>query len=168
LGDTIIDFGCGKGLLGARIQAELINTVYLIDNNAFNNSTFPPYKSNREGRTNLPDLIADTSIAYLVLHHMDNPLLGLQELSRLTKTRMILVERYIEDPDRRLINQSIDWFFNRILLGIDMNVALNFIKKDQWSLLLAEVRFQIIETKHLGADEKLAPEHHFLMIAERT
>lgn len=167
VGNTVLDFGCGKGLLGAKIQNKLNKSVYLVDNIDFNKSSLPLYLSDSEGRSGLPDLIADTSIAYLVLHHMDNPLFGLRELARVTKSRLILMEGYVEVPECRFINQTIDWFFNRILLGVDMNVPLNFFKKDQWALLLNEVGFKIIDTKYVGADEKLAPEHHFLMIAER-
>jgi len=139
IGDTVIDYGCGKGLLGEKIKTELNKNVYLVDNIDFNKSKLPLIVSDRNGKTNLSDKIADTSIAYLVLHHMDNPLSGLEELARITKKRLILMEGYIEDINYRYINQAIDWFFNRILLGVDMNVPLNFLKLEHWSILLEHV-----------------------------
>lgn len=166
-GKTIVDYGCGKGLLGAKIQAEFNNTVLLVDSIDFNKSSLSLYKSDQEGRTELPDLVADTSIAYLTLHHMDNPLSGLKELARITKSRIILMEGWVEDSSCRYINQAIDWFFNRILLGVDMNVPLNFLTFKQWSVLFLHIGFKVIKAEYVGADEKLAPEHHVLLIAER-
>lgn len=167
IGNTVVDFGCGKGLLGARIKSELNKKVYLVDNIDFNKSNLPIILSDREGKTNLLDLSVETSIAYLVLHHMDNPLCGLRELARITQKRIILMEGWIEEIDCRYINQAIDWFFNRILLGVNMNVPLNFLTISQWDILLEQVGFKITKTEYVGADEKLAPEHHVLIIAER-
>jgi SAM-dependent methyltransferase len=167
VGEVVLDYGCGKGLLGAKIQTDLNKKAILVDNIDFNKTTLPLLLSDREGKTSLANNSVDTSIAYLVLHHMDNPLSGLRELARITRNRIILMEGYIEEDSQLYINRSIDWFFNRILLGVDMNVPFNFLKLSQWETLLNEVGFKLIKTEYVGADEKLAPEHHVLMIAER-
>lgn len=168
IGDSVLDYGCGKGLLGAKIKVELNKDIYLVDNIDFNKSELPLLHSDRNGKTTLADKLVSTSIAYLVLHHMDNPFSGLQELGRITKNRIILMEGYVEKPEYRHINQAIDWFFNRILLGVDMNVPLNFLSINEWSLLIEQVGFRISKTEYVGADEKLAPEHHVLIIADRA
>lgn len=167
VGDVVVDYGCGKGLLGAKIQSDLNKQAILIDNIDFNKTTLPLLISDKEGKTSLASSSVDTSIAYLVLHHMNNPLSGLTELARITKQRLILMEGYIEEDNQLYINRSIDWFFNRILLGVDMNVPFNFLKLGQWATLLEAVGFKLIKTEYVGADEKLAPEHHVLMIADR-
>ena len=168
VGDVVLDYGCGKGLLGAKIQSDLNKKAILVDNIDFNKTSLPLVLSDKNGNTSLNDKSVDTAIAYLVLHHMDNPLSGLTELARVTKQRLILMEGYIEEDNQLYINRSIDWFFNRILLGVDMNVPFNFLKLDQWETLLKEVGFKVIKTEYVGADEKLAPEHHVLLIADRT
>ena len=167
VGDVVMDFGCGKGLLGALIHTELKKRTILVDNIDFNKSPLPLLLSDRNGKTPLENASIDTSIAYLVLHHMDDPFAGIKELARVTKQRLILMEGYIEDENLLYINRAIDWFFNRILLGVDMNVPLNFLKLDQWECLLGEVGFKTKQVTYLGADEKLAPEHHVLIIADR-
>lgn len=167
VGNSVIDYGCGKGLLGLKIKTDLKKEVILVDNIDFNKSEMQLLHSEKNGKTNLPDKVSDTTIAYLVLHHMDNPFSGLQELSRITKSRIILMEGYIEKIEYQFINQVIDWFFNRILLGVDMNVPLNFLKLNQWEFLLKKVGFKITKTEYVGTDEKLAPEHHVLIIADR-
>lgn len=167
LGETIVDYGCGKGLLGAKIAETMGKKVLLVDNIDFNKSNLPLLRSNRLGQCQLADSIADTAIAYLVLHHMDNPLDGLRELSRIAQTRIILMEGWVEELQWRYVNQTIDWFFNRILLGVDMNVPLNFLKVKDWAALIEHVGFQVTLTNYLGADEELAPEHHVLIVADR-
>lgn len=168
IGDVVLDYGCGKGLLGAKIQSDLNKKAILVDNIDFNKTTLPLLLSDMKGKTSLENNSVDTSIAYLVLHHMDNPLSGLTELARITKHRLILMEGYIEEEQQLYINRSIDWFFNRILLGVDMNVPFNFLMLSQWETLLNEVGFKVIKTEYVGADEKLAPEHHVLLIADRA
>lgn len=168
VGDVVLDYGCGKGLLGAQIQSDLNKKTILVDNIDFNKTLLPLQMSDKNGKTSLENSSVDTSIAYLVLHHMDNPLSGLTELARITKHRLILMEGYIEEDQQLYINRSIDWFFNRILLGVDMNVPFNFLKLNQWETLLTEVGFKVIKTEYVGADEKLAPEHHVLLIADRA
>jgi ubiquinone/menaquinone biosynthesis C-methylase UbiE len=168
IGKSVVDYGCGKGLLGAKIESDLDRKVILVDNIDFNKTNLPIVHSDKEGRTSLSEKGIDTSIAYLVLHHMDNPLSGLKELSRISKSRLILMEGYIEKPEYRYINQAIDWFFNRILLGVDMNVPLNFLTLAEWSYLIEQVGFKVSKTEYVGADEKLAPEHHVLIIADRA
>jgi hypothetical protein len=168
IGKSIVDYGCGKGLLGAKIEFDLDKKVTLVDNINFNKTNLPLVHSNKDGQTSLSEKAVDTSIAYLVLHHMDNPFAGLKELSRISKSRLILMEGYIEKPEYRYINQTIDWFFNRILLGVDMNVPLNFLTLVEWSYLIEQVGFKVTKTEYVGADEKLAPEHHVLIIADRV
>lgn len=168
VGDVVLDYGCGKGLLGAKIQSALNKQTLIVDNIDFNKTDLQLLASDKNGKTSLADLSVDTSIAYLVLHHLDNPFSGLSELARLTKRRLILMEGYIEEDSQLYINRSIDWFFNRILLGVDMNVPFIFLKLNKWTTLLNEVGFKIIKTEYVGADEKLAPEHHVLLIADKV
>lgn len=47
-----------------------------------------------------------------------------------------------------------------------MNVPLNFLKLKEWELLIEQVGFKISKIQYVGADEKLAPEHHVLIIAD--
>lgn len=168
LGDSVLDYGCGKGLLGEKIKKDLKKNVVLVDTIDFNKSELPLSLIDSNGITNLESKSIDTSIAYLVLHHMDNPYSGIEELSRVTKSRIILMEGYIEKDEYLYINQTIDWFFNRILLGVNMNVPLNFLKLKEWELLIEQVGFKISKIQYVGADEKLAPEHHVLIIADRV
>jgi len=167
VGQKIVDFGCGKGLLGEKIQQTLGLDVVIVDNIDFNQSSLNLVLADESGRTNLPDKHADTTIVYLVLHHMNDPIKGLEQIARITKQRLVIMEGYVEDPVYFYVNKSIDWFFNRVHLGVQMNIPLNFLKVAQWKFLLEQVGFRVSQVEYLGPDEELAPEHHVLFIAER-
>ncbi len=50
----------------------------------------------------------DTTILYTVLHHASDPLQLLKEATRITKTRLVIVEGYIEEEDKRMTNIFFD------------------------------------------------------------
>ena len=90
-GKTVVDVGCGNGRIG-RLIAPLCNEYVGCDLSE-SVYAFPSYLETenitlvRASGTNLPlcDESVDVSVCWGVLHHMDKPFDGLQELIRVTK-----------------------------------------------------------------------------------
>ena len=122
-GKTVVDVGCGNGRIGrlvapfAReyIGLDLSDSVY----------AFPDYLETtnitlvQASGTNLPlkENIGDVTICWGVLHHMDKPMQGLDELIRVTKPGgMILIFIYSKGYQAR---QN----FNQFSKNLDQNFS---------------------------------------------
>jgi hypothetical protein len=102
-----------------------------------------------------------------VLHHSSDPGYLLKEAARITKSRLVIVEGYVEEDDKRMTNIFFDWFYNRVIGDEDINVPLNFLKVNGWERLLNFNGFNIVKTLYLGINEPIVPEHQILIIADR-
>ncbi len=112
-GKSVVDVGCGNGRIG-RLVAPLAEDYIGLD---LSDSVyaFPNYLEAKNitlvqaSGTNLPlkDNIGDVAICWGVLHHMDKPMQGLDELIRVTKPGgMILIFIYSKGYQaRRNFNQ---------------------------------------------------------------
>lgn len=167
LGEKVLDFGAGNGLLAREIKEQLDKEVILVDVVDYNYTELPMILYNPEGRLPLADEGVDTTILYTVLHHASDPEHLLEEAMRVTKQRLVIKESYIEEDDIRITNSFFDWFYNRVIGDEDINVPLNFLKVEVWKKLLKLYDFEVIETKYVGIDEPAVPEHQVYIIADK-
>ncbi len=167
VGEKVLDFGAGNGLLAREIKEQLDKEVILVDVVDYNYTELPMILYNPEGRLPLADEGVDTTILYTVLHHASDPEHLLEEAMRVTKQRLVIKESYIEEDDIRITNSFFDWFYNRVIGDEDINVPLNFLKVEVWKKLLKLYDFEVIETKYVGIDEPAVPEHQVYIIADK-
>ena len=167
VGKKILDLGAGNGLLALEIKEQLDKEVLLVDIVDYNYTNLPLILYNPEGKVPLSDGEVDTTILYTVLHHASDPEHFLEEATRVTKHRLIIKEAYVEEDDIRMTNSFFDWFYNRVIGDEDINVPLNFLKVEEWKKLLKSYGFDVIETKYVGIDEPVVPEHQIFIIAEK-
>ncbi|MBN1214807.1 MAG: class I SAM-dependent methyltransferase [Candidatus Lokiarchaeota archaeon] len=167
VGEKVLDLGAGDGLLALEIKERLGKEVFLVDVVDYNYTDLPLLLYNQGDKIPLEDQEVDTTIIFVVLHHANNPLDLLKEAARVTKKRLVILEGYIEDEDIRITNCFMDWFYNRIIRGADINIPLNFLKLKEWEKELNNYGFNVIETKYIGIDEPIVPEYHVFIIAER-
>ena len=166
-GEKILDLGAGNGLLAQEIKEQLNKEVVLVDVVDYNYTTLPLLLYKQDGRVPLADEEVDTTILYTVLHHASDPELLLEEATRVTKQRLIIKEAYIEKDEIKITNSFVDWFYNRVIGGEDINVPLNFLKVEEWEKLLNSFGFNVTETNYVGIDEPLVPEQHVFIIADK-
>jgi len=168
VGEKILDLGAGNGLLALEINKQLDKEVVLVDVVDYNYSDLPLILYNPEDKIPLADEEVDTTILYTVLHHASDPEHLLEEVTRVTKKRLIIMEGYIEEDDIRMTNSFFDWFYNRVIGDEDINVPLNFLKVKGWGKILKSYGFDMIETIYVGICEPLVPEHQILIIADHN
>jgi SAM-dependent methyltransferase len=167
LGEKVLDLGAGNGLLALNIKSQLEKEVVLVDIVDYNYTDLPLIRYNPEDKVPLADGEVDTTILYTVLHHASDPTHLLEEATRVTKKRLVIVEGYVEEDDMWVTNCFFDWFYNRVIGDEDINVPLNFLRVKGWNSLLKLHGFDMIETKYVGIYEPLVPEHQILIIADR-
>ena len=167
-GDKILDLGGGDGLLALEIKERLEKEVILVDIIDYNFTSLPLILYDPEGEIPLDENKADTTILFTVLHHSSDPKHLLEEATRITKNRLIIIEAYADEEDITICNSFVDWFYNRVIGDEDINVPLNFLKIKEWEQLLKSHGFIINKTENLGFSEPLIPEHHVLIIADKS
>jgi SAM-dependent methyltransferase len=167
VGERILDLGSGNGLLALQIKEQLAKEVILVDVLDYNNTDLPLILYSPKDKVPLADKEVDTTILYTVLHHASDPEHLLEEATRITKKRLVIMEAYVEEDDIRVANAFFDWFYNRVIGGEDINVPLNFLKVREWEEILNSYGFDVVKTVYVGMCEPLVPEHEILIIADR-
>ncbi len=167
IGEKILDLGAGDGFLALEIKEQLEKEVVLVDILDYNYTDLPLILYNPEDKVPLADKEIDTTILFTVLHHASDPEHLLEEATRVTKKRLVIIEAYIEDDDKRMTNCFFDWFYNRVIGDEDINIPLNFLKLEGWKKILKLYGFNVIKTKNLGICEPIVPEYQVLIIADK-
>jgi SAM-dependent methyltransferase len=168
VGERVLDLGAGNGLLALEIKSQLGKEVVLVDVLDYNCTDLPLILYDPEGRMPLADEEVDTTILYTVLHHASNPEHLLEEATRVTKKRLIIMEGYVEEDDVWMTNSFFDWFYNRVIGDEDVNVPLNFLKVREWEDMLRSYGFDMTAAIYVGICESLVPEHQVLIIADHS
>ncbi len=170
-GESVLDVGCGKGLLGKLIFSELGNAVHLLDISEKDPDAGLSYKT-YDGKT-IPfeGKSFDAVVLVNVLHHANDPRALLKEVARVAKKRVIIVEYTYFNVFHRLANCLID-LRTLVLSNPNANVPLNFMQWDAWVKVFDECGkthgFSVVEVKHLGIVRPGVPEWQTLYVLEKS
>jgi len=167
VGEHLLDLGAGPGLIAQTIHERLGMKVTLADVINYSLTDLPMLIISEGGRIPLDDRSVDTTLIHVVLHHADDPLRLLDEAARVTRTRIVIMEAYADDGETFLLNCFFDWFLNRIVMGQDINVPLNFHTTAEWRQIFAERGLQVTKEEVVGIDEPIAPESHVLFVLDK-
>lgn len=131
--ETVLDFGCGDLSFAKALKNEKnflkITGVDVVDfHNRDKNVTFIHYDGER-----IPckDKSFDTVISYFVLHHTNDARKYFQEILRVAKKRIILVESVARTPIDFPGMKFMDWLFN-VWKPEPIPLTYQFLSKKEW------------------------------------
>jgi ubiquinone/menaquinone biosynthesis C-methylase UbiE len=168
VGEHLLDLGSGPGLIAQTIHERTGMKVTLADVIDYSMTHLPTVIISEGGRIPLEDRSVDTTLIYVVLHHAEDPLRLLDEAARVTRTRIVIMEGYVDDEATYLLNCFFDWFLNRIVQGRDINMPLNFRTTAEWYQIFAERGLRVGKQELVGIDEPMAPESHVLFVLDKV
>ena len=167
----ILDFGAGNGNIIRHLQRtyDLNATIEGYDVVADDPEGLVQIYDGK--RIDKPDQYYDLSYALTVLHHTASPKHGVQELCRLTKDTIIVIETI---PKYRTGIQFIDWcvcftvdYLWRLVHQSNEPVPGNYKKVSEWIHLFEEQDWHLKQLHWYGSDQKLMTEHHTMMVFNR-
>jgi 2-polyprenyl-3-methyl-5-hydroxy-6-metoxy-1,4-benzoquinol methylase len=182
-GETLLDIGCGNGLISylSKVHFKKVKVLDVVKYVPISlGLDFEPYC---EGQP-LPvaEQQYDVVLLLTVLHHSNDPVELLKLAWAATKKRLIVIEsvvgvhrsdkaakyELIDFPDDSQIGYAafIDWFYNRVLHK-NIPVPYNFTTPDKWQATFLQQGMPIIHTVHFGQDIDIGPEYHIMFVLER-
>lgn len=180
IGDSLLDIGCGNGLIsnlarGRFKKIQLLDVVNYLP--AALNLPFLLYKEEEQ----LPiEGAFDTVLLLTVLHHSRDPVELLKKAWAATKKRLIIIESVVgvrepdppcefvtlDDTDQVAYAAFVDWFYNRVLHD-DIPVPYSFTTPDKWLSLFQQHKMNCTKTIYLGQDIAIGPEYHMLFVLDK-
>jgi SAM-dependent methyltransferase len=183
VGDSLLDIGCGNGMIASLIQSKFKQVLALDVVEYLPIELGIAFKPYREG-DGLPigDSKYDTVLLLTVLHHASAPLELLKLAWAATNKRLIIIESVVginklqANVKYELVNLPydkqvayaafVDWFYNRVLHN-DVPVPYNFTTPDQWLSTFRNHDMKVIKTEHFGQDIEIGPEYHVMFVLEK-
>lgn len=87
----MLDFGCGEGYLGRKLQQQGCTVTGLdISNDLLSSCPFPTRKADLNAVTDFPDDSFDTVVCSDVLEHLNDPEASLAEMKRLARKHVVI------------------------------------------------------------------------------
>jgi SAM-dependent methyltransferase len=181
-GQTLLDVGCGNGLI-SEMSKRHFREVQLLDVvNYVSPEVKLPFLPYREGQKLPFERAYDTVFLLTVLHHSNDPLTLLKETWKVTGKRLIIIESVFgvheqsptgkyelanfEEREQIAYAVFVDWLYNRVLHD-DIPVPYNFTTPQKWRETFSKLGMRLAESKNLGQDIEIAPELHFLFVLDK-
>jgi len=133
---SLLDYGCGNMILTKHIKDNTNINIVGIDM-VDNNLSDMPLLIYEGGKLPFEDNTFDSSLAVFVLHHCDNLRKALEELIRVTKKKIIIIEEIYTNIFEKIILFTHDWIGNH-LESWTVNIPLNFLPLKKWEGLFED------------------------------
>jgi SAM-dependent methyltransferase len=181
-GDSLLDIGCGNGLI-SDLAKDRFKHVQLLDVVPYVSSSIHlPFVLYTEGSPLPIDELYDTVLVLVVLHHSNDPIKLLKLAWAATKKRLIIIESVVgvheqkpsanyeltssSDQDQIAYAGFVDWFYNRVLHD-NIPVPYNFTTPERWHQTFLEHDMHLAQTTYFGQDIDIGPEYHVLFVLEK-
>jgi ubiquinone/menaquinone biosynthesis C-methylase UbiE len=137
INSSVLDLGSGTGWLAGKIFQEKRCKLQLVDVIDINETNLPFQLYNG---TTIPfkDRSFDYSLLVFVLHHLTNHNQIIQEVARVTRKKMVIVEDTPKNPLELFVNSCCDRSIN---LRNGMNVPCNYRKSEEWKHIFSNLGF---------------------------
>jgi ubiquinone/menaquinone biosynthesis C-methylase UbiE len=170
----VLDVGCGTAEVAEHISQMLSLNISGIDALIYPNDkvTIPVFSYAHNGAFPFADNEFQVGYANSVLHHIDNPESVVAEISRTVSNKFILIEDVIlgETTELQEFHKTqlflSDYFYNRVVCDIDMNVPAKYKTEQQWSELFYRHGWKVTSSSSLGIS-KLANIYRHRIVFER-
>ena len=172
-GRTLLDVGCGDGLIGASFSSRPMDITLYDVCNYLDPRVTCRFVLGSEGAV-LPLLEQfDTVLLLTVLHHASDPkfliesVFGVTEPSGTPVIQDVATSGFIEMDHGAQLKFAcfFDWFYNRVLHR-EVPVPYNYNKPEEWRRFFEAYGFRLRETSYLGVDQRLVPEYHVLYVLD--
>jgi len=148
---TLLDFGCGDLTLARGIHEKFpkihVTGIDVVDGGGRTSGIdFRLYDGKQ---VPFKDRFFDTSVAYHVFHHTEDPRMALYDLMRVTKRTILMVEP--------VYRNRVDLFFMKILdrygngwRGVHIPMPFTFQHESTWRRFAREFGWSVLEAKPAG------------------
>lgn len=175
LSGKLIDYGAGSCLLGQTISNLIPGLIVsAVDVRDFRQGSIKlPFVKIDGYHVEVVDGYYDYGISIHVLHHDKNPELVIRELTRIIKSRLIVIETVSEKDDEfklkddwgRIFLNDVMW--NRLFNKGDIPVPGSYNTPTNWKKSFTQFGWQCIDERFLGKDLKTIQDDHHLMVFEK-
>ncbi|MCK5218800.1 methyltransferase domain-containing protein [bacterium] len=159
--EKVLDLGAGDCLVAKRIYERKTKEITVIDVESDSNLTDLPLIFYDGIHLPFEDETFDVALLLYVLHHCDDPKIVLEEVKRVVKKKVIILEDLFYGRSEKLVLKLLDWYLGKVE---GMPTPANFRKPEEWMLLFNEVGFNVKDLIHLGRDDKLFPVRHIFFL----
>jgi len=90
----------------------------------------------------------------------------LQEILRVVRHRLIVIEAVCFNDTQRRMNMFFDWFFRRIIHGEAGALAQHFDTPKGWKWFLRDQRLSERASVDLGLELSALPEYHWMFVMD--
>lgn len=143
--ETVLDFGCGDlsfaiALKKAKKNLEITGVDVVDFHNRDKSVKFVPYKG---GKLPFKNNSFDTVISFHVLHHTNDAKQYFQEIFRVSKKRILLIESVARYPFDFPGMKLMDWMFN-IWKPEPIPLTYQFLSKKEWYQVFKKNKLKVL------------------------